>query len=297
MREVCDTDLTFDRRLQHWLPPVGDNCFRIWASPLVADFGTISARGHNHHYPAHIHDCVEMIWLHAGQADLFCRKTVYRLSAGDMCMIAPNELHSTAIAPGGHCTFTIVHVPSSLYWPLVHHHAGTGRQTALEPVRVIEARRLNMPLVSLLESTVPSNDAGHIYSLLQKLVEDALTLPQRYSGSRPEKTFWHPAVMQAREALAENMEEGVNITDMAAMLGLNVRYFISLFKDGTGLSPHQYHIALRVERARHLIQGFTTPLSEVAVSAGFSDQSHLNRHFKRNYGYTPGAFRQILNPI
>jgi AraC-like DNA-binding protein len=60
----------------------------------------------------------------------------------------------------------------------------------------------------------------------------------------------------------------------------------------TGLPPHQYVIARRVERAKGLLQGGgELSLSLVAACAGFSDQSVFCRHFKRIVGVTPGRFR------
>jgi AraC family transcriptional regulator len=68
--------------------------------------------------------------------------------------------------------------------------------------------------------------------------------------------------------------------------------FARLFKEATGLPPHQYVIARRVERARQLLQGSADlSLAEVAAHAGFSDQSQFARHFKRLVGVTPGQFR------
>ena len=63
------------------------------------------------------------------------------------------------------------------------------------------------------------------------------------------------------------------------------------FKAATGLPPHQYVIARRVERAKQLLQGGDFTLAEVAARAGFSDQSQFCRHFKRLVGVTPGQFR------
>lgn len=295
MAHTMDSDLT--RQLEAWLPPVGDNNFRIWGSNLVPDLGAIWARDHTHDYPPHIHDCVEMIWVHAGCANFICRGMSHQLAAGDVCLIAPNELHHTRVTPGKRCTFTIVHVPSNLYWPVVHDIARKNIYSDLVPLRVVRANAFSLPLAALLEILVHSTDTAEIRAQLIRLVEEALIAPRRCLTSQLERTYWHPAVIYARETMAAAMEEPVNIQDIARQVGLNVRYFISLFKEGTGLSPHQYQIALRVERARNLIQARTPSLCEVAVSAGFSDQSHLNRHFKRSYGYTPGGFRQLLNHI
>jgi len=64
------------------------------------------------------------------------------------------------------------------------------------------------------------------------------------------------------------------------------------FKAATGLPPHQYVIARRVERAKRLLQaGTDLSLAEVAACVGFSDQSQFCQHFKRLVDVTPGQFR------
>ena len=79
---------------------------------------------------------------------------------------------------------------------------------------------------------------------------------------------------------------------MAAIACLSPNYFAWQFKRATGLPPHQYVIARRVERARQLLQGRSdVSLADVAADAGFSDQSQFCHHFKRLVGVTPGQFR------
>jgi AraC-like DNA-binding protein len=69
--------------------------------------------------------------------------------------------------------------------------------------------------------------------------------------------------------------------------------FARQFKAATGLPPHQYVIARRVERARQLLEaGADLSLAAVAAHVGFSDESKLSQHFKRLVGVTPGRFRQ-----
>jgi AraC family transcriptional regulator len=79
---------------------------------------------------------------------------------------------------------------------------------------------------------------------------------------------------------------------MAAVVGLNPYHFARQFKAATGMPPHQYVIARRVERAKQLLQaGTAVSLTEVSLRAGFSDQSQFTRHFKRLVGVTPGQFQ------
>jgi AraC family transcriptional regulator len=97
-------------------------------------------------------------------------------------------------------------------------------------------------------------------------------------------------------AVVEYIEEHINasptLEQMAAVARRSPYHFARQFKTATGLPPHQYVIARRVERAKELLQGGgDVSLAEVAAHAGFSDQSQLSQHFKRLVGVTPGQFR------
>jgi AraC family transcriptional regulator len=90
----------------------------------------------------------------------------------------------------------------------------------------------------------------------------------------------------------ENLEGSPTLEQMAAVAHLSPHHFARQFKAATGLPPHQYVIARRIERAQHLLHGADEPgLAEVALRVGFSDQSKFSFHFKRIVGVTPGQFR------
>src|SRR5581483_11556786 len=93
------------------------------------------------------------------------------------------------------------------------------------------------------------------------------------------------------EYVEGHLHAGPTLEDMAAVARLSPYHFARQFKTATGLPPHQYVIARRVERAKQLLQGGDLSLAEVAAHAGFSDQSQLSHHFKRLIGVTPGQFR------
>jgi AraC family transcriptional regulator len=94
------------------------------------------------------------------------------------------------------------------------------------------------------------------------------------------------------EYIEEHLGASPTLAQMAAVARLSPYHFARQFKAATGLPPHEYVIARRVERAKQFLQaGADLPLAEVAVQAGFSDQSQFSRHFKRLVGVTPGQFR------
>jgi AraC family transcriptional regulator len=94
------------------------------------------------------------------------------------------------------------------------------------------------------------------------------------------------------EYIEDHLDAGPSLEQLAAVARLSPYHFARQFKAATGLPPHQYVIARRVERAKELLQaGTDLPLAEVAAQAGFSDQSQFSHHFKRLVGVTPGRFR------
>jgi AraC family transcriptional regulator len=94
------------------------------------------------------------------------------------------------------------------------------------------------------------------------------------------------------EYIMENLEGSPTLNRMAAAADLSPYHFARQFKAATGLPPHQYVIARRVERAQQLLRGDgELGLAEVALRVGFAHQSHFSFHFKRIVGVTPGQFR------
>ena len=94
------------------------------------------------------------------------------------------------------------------------------------------------------------------------------------------------------EYIMENLEGSPTLEQMAAVAQLSPYHFARQFKATTRLAPYQYVIERRVERAQQLLRiNGELSLAEIAVLAGFSDQSHLTSLFKRITGVTPRQFR------
>ena len=100
------------------------------------------------------------------------------------------------------------------------------------------------------------------------------------------------AVAAIIDYIMANLDHRPTLERMAELVHLSPDHFARQFKAATGLAPSQFVIARRVERAQELLGGRQElSLAEVAIAAGFSDQSQLCFHFKRIAGVTPGHFR------
>jgi PAS domain S-box-containing protein len=97
---------------------------------------------------------------------------------------------------------------------------------------------------------------------------------------------------RAKELLSADLSGAVSLHDVAAECGLSTRHFSRAFKNTTGLAPHAWYLARRVEVAKEALRSRQLPLSVVALTCGFSDQSHFTRVFSRIVGTSPGAWRR-----
>lgn len=93
--------------------------------------------------------------------------------------------------------------------------------------------------------------------------------------------------------LNANLGNKLTLADIARHQGLSERHMADGFKAATGTTLRQHLIALRVARARQLLQDGTLQLTEIADATGFADQAHLTATFTRHVGMPPARFRRI----
>jgi AraC family transcriptional regulator len=109
----------------------------------------------------------------------------------------------------------------------------------------------------------------------------------RYGGGLSELKL-----KQVTNYIDTHLDKELSLTELAALAQMSCHHFARLFKRSTGVSPHQYVIQHRVERAKQLLLRNELTIAEVAYQVGFANQSHLSRHFKRLLGITPKQLRQ-----
>jgi len=126
----------------------------------------------------------------------------------------------------------------------------------------------------------PASPTGEV------VVPSAGQLRMRVRGGLPPR-----ALRNVREFIEAHLEDNISIQALAAAAGLSMYHFARAFKQSEGVSPHHYVVRRRVRRAQDLLAATDLPLSEVALAAGFADQSHCARQFREHVGVTPSSYR------
>ena len=97
-----------------------------------------------------------------------------------------------------------------------------------------------------------------------------------------------------RYKMHENLRSELSLESLAPEQNVSYVWFRKAFKELTGLSPHQYHLTLRLERACDLLKDTSLTISEIAFQSGFDSESHFSRMFKKKYQKSPSSYKSIF---
>jgi AraC-like DNA-binding protein len=101
-----------------------------------------------------------------------------------------------------------------------------------------------------------------------------------------------PRIERAIRFIEEHFRYKISLGDIAEVAGLSPFHFLRVFRSSVGTSPHAYLVRRRLRHAQHLIRTEASDRSfaDIAIEAGFADQTHLARHFRRAFGKTPAEY-------
>lgn len=97
---------------------------------------------------------------------------------------------------------------------------------------------------------------------------------------------------RCREALAEQLDTGLSLSDLASLVGLSPWHFCRAFRFSMGTTPHHYQQQLRVARACDLLNGLDRPITQIALDVGYGSSQAFARVFRKAMGCSPSDYRR-----
>ncbi|MAA97545.1 MAG: AraC family transcriptional regulator [Stappia sp.] len=238
-------------------------------------------------FSRHAHEGFSIGAIAEGAGGYVCRGERMVLPAGTLSLMNPEEPH-TGHAAAGHVRYNMLYVTEEAVRDLLAPVRLRGFAEIAPPDRGLLLRRALTSLARRL------NAAPHPDWRLaaEEAVHEVLALAFTHYGRADLRPAGHEPVTVARlrEEIAAGVDEGRDLTlgGLAASAGLSPSYFIRSIARETGMTPHAHVLRCRVTRARSLLlQG--VPAAEAALAAGFCDQAHMIRQFRRQLGVTPGS--------
>jgi AraC-like DNA-binding protein len=286
---------------------------RYWCAagvPVEAMHAHFSA----HVYHRHSHESYSFGLTETGAQAFTCRHGRHVSGRGMVMAFNPDDPHDGHAADGGGFTYRMVHIGPEFLASLTRSPLPLFRSPVIEdPAAAAAVRRLHLAL------TGPDGETSEL-ERYERLTGTARLLARHASGREPARgrtdrggadrggTDLRVAV-RVRELIRASVGEvstgdpgpaglmtgelsagDLTADDLAAAAGCSRYAAYRAFTQAYGLAPSDYQRQLRVQAARRLLGAGVAP-ARAATEAGFADQAHLTRWFRRYYGVTPGAYR------
>lgn len=268
----------------------GDSA-KFWREPRYGGLECLVAHFRTHVYDRHTHETYVIAAVTAGCERFELGGTHYSARAGDLCFVNPDIVHDGRPEMGGYEDRVIYPAPELLADLAADISASKPRGTLTFRAPVVHDPELSAEFAAAHQALEQSRTALHADEAMLQVLQRILTRHARLDV--PEKPAGEQrAVRRAREYLAANVTENVDLATLAGICGLSRSHLIRAFKQQNGLTPHAFLVDRRVRLARNLLLGGDSPVS-VAAAAGFADQAHMTRAFKARIGITPGRFARM----
>lgn len=225
-----------------------------------------------------------------GAGSLYCRGARHTLAPHSLVVVPPGEAHSGHSTQETGWSYRVLTVPAALLREIsadVDHH-GTPREPQFDTV-VLPDAQLFSAFRLLCGAFRWEAQLLEREELVTQVFGDLLLRHGTARISRPVLGREPRAVREAIAYMEEHSARNFSLDELAKVACLSKYHFTRVFKKEVGLTPHAYQIHLRVRRAAQMIR-CGMGISSAAHAAGFAAQSHLNLHFKRCLGITPGHY-------
>ncbi|RPI89738.1 MAG: AraC family transcriptional regulator [Chloroflexi bacterium] len=263
---------------------------KIWHHPQL-DVGLLHAYYVQHAYPRHSHDYYVISLIERGRQSFTHKGTKHSTPPGGVILINPGAVHTGEAADEQGFELRSFYPTTALMETAAFEL--TGRHEGLpffKDVRVDDrwAARSVLSLHKALSqgASMLECEARILLTLAQLVKRYADTHVTEQTPGKEKK-----AIQQARRYIEESFAERITLNQLAQQVSLSPYYFLRVFRAEVGMPPYAYLESVRIRHAQRLIES-GKPLAEVALAVGFSSQSHMNRHFKKIIGATPGQYAQ-----
>ena len=257
-------------------------------APSAGNIERIEARFHGQGFAPHRHDTYAIGVTLSGVQTFQYRGRTHASLPGKVIVLHPDELHDGAAGTEDGLRYRMLYLPPER---LIEAAGGaSGLPFVRNPVLADDDFR------QCLAEALDDLDAEPQELLLDDLLERLSSSLWRHadSCSRNQSAggLARESVLRSRDYLRENSSRLVSSEELETVSGLDRYSTARQFRRLLGTSPHRYLVMRRLDRAKTLMSKGGS-LADVAADAGFADQAHLTRHFKKTFGMTPGRWTAL----
>lgn len=280
-----------DLRPQDLTPGLERSCTEDWvaAAPWQTGIQRIEAYFSGDAYAPHRHDTYSIGYTIRGVQSFDYRGTRADSLAGQVMVLHPDEIHTGQAGTEDGFHYRMLYVEPAL----VREALGpTASALPFLSTAVLSDPRLMYAVHSAFSDMEAPLEPVALVELAV-LLADGLRANDRSAHRASSALIDVQAAARAKEYLDAHQDHIVKSEELEAVTGLDRYALARQFRKAFGTSPYRYLTMRRLDRARSDIAGGLT-LADAAMKAGFSDQAHMTRRFKANYGISPGQWQRLI---
>lgn len=261
------------------------NRHRFWRDPALPHLEARSIEdGREVCYGWHSHPTFSIGLVTGGVSDFRIGAECHRIAADTVVLMNPDEAHACNPLDSRPWSYRMLYADAA--WLAAVEGETSFRPFSPRLSRDAELGSRLERLFGVLFAPEPGSDAK-----AETVRSFFAGLRQALGGAPPalDGDGGHAALDRAADFISTHCTQPLRLADIAEVSGLSPSYLVRSFKARYGLTPHAYQINRRIQFGRReLLRG--RPIVEVALDAGFADQAHFQRAFKRHVAATPGQY-------
>jgi len=264
----------------------------------AADLGNLEflhATFVSHSFPRHTHETFAIGVIERGVQATYYAGSTHIAAAGDICLVNPGEVHTGFSPHESGWTYRVFYPEVSLLQKAADAGSERNRQAPHFPSPVIKdqllSQNIHVFLKLLEESDISLERESLLLSVLTQMIQRHADIGENSSAHwKKERRI----VKTVLEYLDAHFTKNVTLSELTDITDMSEFHLLRLFRGEVGLPPHAYLIQKRINYAKSLLSQRLT-IAQTALEAGFTDQSHFTRRFKKIMGITPGQYCRNSN--
>jgi AraC-like DNA-binding protein len=262
---------------------------RHWEHPALPGVDLLRARYIRHTFPRHAHDGYVIAAVTGGVEGIGLPDGAERAGAGSVVLINPETPHSAYAGTEEGWAYRVLYPARQVVAAAAAELSASRGTPAFDTTVLVDPVTARM--IADVHAAAESDNALAADTCLRLLLARVLARHGAGPVTAHGLSGGQAVAARARDLLTARLAEPPTLEQLAAEFGTSPFALLRAFKSAYGLPPHAWLTGERVKEARRLLDAGVAPAS-AATAVGFTDQSHLNRHFTRIVGVPPGAYQR-----
>ncbi len=239
-------------------------------------------------FPNHFHEHFVIGFIENGTRKLSCLNKEYVIHTGDLMLFNPRDNHTCEQIDNSLLDYRCLNIPENIMQNTILEITGK-KDFARFKKQVIAGAEQTQMLRELHEMIMQGSQEFQKEELFLFFMEQLILI---YAELNPAEEEDNMKLEKVCRFVEESYEKAITLDELSKIAQMNKYVLLRTFTREKGITPYQYLLTTRINKARTLLEKGIEPI-DVAIHTGFSDQSHFTNVFKKLIGVTPGQYKSI----